>query len=156
MPGSTRSPAWGRTCLRAAAAYNFLWGGFVIAAPHALFDLFDMPRPGYPELWQCVGMIVGVYGVGYWIAAGDPRTHWPIVLVGLLGKLLGPLGFAVALARGSFPPAFGLTIITNDLIWWIPFALLLRDAARSRLEQQGDVPANLGEALRRLRTRSRP
>jgi ligand-binding SRPBCC domain-containing protein len=53
-----------------------------------------------------------------------------VVLVGLLGKLFGPVGFAAALARGAFPPAFGLTILTNDLVWWVPFALILRDAAR--------------------------
>ncbi len=90
------------------------------------------PRPNYPEIWQCVGMIVGVYGVGYIIAAYDSRRHWPIVLVGLLGKILGPIGFAFALAKGTFPPAFGLTILTNDLLWWIPFFLILRDASRSR------------------------
>jgi hypothetical protein len=76
-------------------------------------------------------MIVGVYGVGYLAAASDHRRHWPIVLVGLLGKVLGPLGFGVALIRGELPAAFGVTILTNDLIWWIPFALMLRDAARA-------------------------
>ncbi len=62
-------------------------------------------------------MVVGVSGVGYLAAATDPRRHWPIVLVG-------------ALARGTFPPAFGLTILTNDLIWWVPFAWILWDAAK--------------------------
>ena len=73
-------------------------------------------------------MIVGVYGVGYLIAARDPARHWPIVLVGLLGKVFGPIGFAVALAKGVFPPLFAVTILTNDLIWWIPFALILMHA----------------------------
>ena len=45
-----------------------------------------------------MGMIVGVYGIGYLIAARDPRTHWPIVLVGLLGKVFGPIGFVALLA----------------------------------------------------------
>jgi len=40
-------------------------------------------------------------------------------------EILGPIGFAKALADGTFPPTFGLTILTNDLIWWIPFALVL-------------------------------
>ena len=29
-------------------------------------------------------MIVGVYGIGYIIAAGNPYKHWPIIFVGLL------------------------------------------------------------------------
>ncbi|WP_439630201.1 alkyl hydroperoxide reductase [Gemmata sp.] len=125
-------PAWATWWLRAAGVYNLAWGAVVIAFPHLLFDLCGIARLNYPEIWQCVGMIVGVYGVGYLVAAGDPRRHWPIVLVGLLGKVFGPIGFVGALAQGTFPPAFGLTILTNDLVWWVPFALILWDAARDR------------------------
>jgi ligand-binding SRPBCC domain-containing protein len=122
------SYCWATLWLRGAGVYNLLWGLVVIAFPHWLFDLCGIPRLNYPEIWQCVGMIVGVYGIGYWIAANDPRRHWPIVLVGLLGKLFGPIGFAVAVAREVFLPSFGLTILTNDLIWWVPFILILWDA----------------------------
>ncbi len=134
------TPRWAGPWLRAAAVYNFVWGALVIAFPHLLFDLAGMERMRHPEIWQCVGMIVGVYGVGYSIAAADPRTHWPIVLVGLLGKVLGPMGFAVALLDGRFPPLFGLTILTNDLVWWIPFALILRDARRHQLHAEVQRP----------------
>jgi hypothetical protein len=129
--------SWARWWLRAAGVYNLTWGATVIAFPHLLFDLCGLARPNYPEIWQCVGMIVGVYGVGYLIAANDPRRHWPIVLVGLLGKVFGPIGFAKALVDGTFPPAFGLTILTNDLIWWAPFGLILRDAARRQNNGKG-------------------
>jgi len=124
------SPAWARQWLWAAGIYNLFWGTLTIAFPHLLFDLTGTARLNYPEIWQCVGMIVGVYGIGYILAARDSRTHWPIVLVGLLGKIFGPIGFVGALLRGTFPPLFGLTILTNDLIWWIPFAMILRDAAK--------------------------
>lgn len=111
--------------LLAPAIYNLLWGGWVVLFPHSLFDSLGMTRPNYPEIWQCVGMIVGVYGIGYGVAARAPLRHWPIVLVGLLGKILGPIGFVDALWRGVFPLAFGLNILTNDLIWWVPFCLIL-------------------------------
>ena len=87
-----------------------------------------MEIPRYPMIWQCVGMIVGVYGVGYWVAARDPLRHWPITLVGFLGKVFGPIGFAYYLIQGAFPLTFGLTIMTNDLLWWIPFGLILKMA----------------------------
>lgn len=125
-----RPPAWAKWWLRATGVYNLVWGAVVIAFPHLLFDLCGIERLNYPEIWQCVGMIVGVYGVGYLAAAEDPCRHWPVVLVGLLGKVFGPIGFAVALAKGTFPPVFGLTILTNDLIWWVPFGLILWRAAR--------------------------
>ncbi len=113
--------------LKLAAIYNILWGAFVILFPHLFFDLAGMERTNYPEIWQCVGMIVGVYGVGYWLAAQDPVKHYPIVLVGFLGKILGPIGFTQALITGRFPLAFGIIIIFNDLIWWIPFYKLLKE-----------------------------
>jgi len=57
-------------------------------------------------------MISGVYGVGYAAAALDPLRHWTIVLVGFLGMVFVPVGF-------------GLTLLTDDVIWWLPFALIL-------------------------------
>ena len=146
-PASAESPRWARRWLYAAGIYNLAWGAAVIVFPHALFDLVGAERMRYPEIWQCVGMIVGVYGIAYLIAARGPRVHWPIVLVGLLGKVFGPIGFAVAMTKGTFPPAFGLTILTNDLLWWIPFGLILWDAARSRGELPADPAPSLETAL---------
>jgi small multidrug resistance pump len=122
------SPRWMKWVLLAAAAYNLAWGALVVAFPQELFRRLGMPEPNYPQIWQCVGMIVGVYGVGYAIAAFDPARHWPIVLVGLLGKLLGPVGFLDAAWRGELPWLFGLVNVTNDLIWLVPFALILAHA----------------------------
>ncbi|MAX16570.1 MAG: alkyl hydroperoxide reductase [Nitrospina sp.] len=112
--------------LRLAAVYNVLWGMVAVLFPVQCFEFFGMQVPLYPQLWQCIGMIVGVYGVGYWLAADNPMVHWPIVLVGFMGKVFGPIGFSMALINEEFPLKFGLNIIFNDLIWWIPFFLILR------------------------------
>jgi small multidrug resistance pump len=133
MGNGVGNDRWMKWVLGAAAAYNILWGGFVVLFPLVLFRWFGMELPNYPQLWQCVGMIVGVYGVGYGLAALDPLRHWPIVVVGLLGKIFGPIGFVQAVWTGAFPLAFGLNILTNDLIWWIPFAAILRRAWQSGL-----------------------
>lgn len=125
---TSSAPKWMRHVLLAAAAYNLLWGAFVVLFPSAMFRWLDMPLPNYPQLWQCIGMIVGVYGIGYAIAAFDPARHWPIVLVGFLGKIFGPLGMAQALWTGALPWAFAINCVTNDLVWWAPFALILKYA----------------------------
>ena len=124
-------PTWTKRWLVAAGIYNIVWGAMVVLFPSLLFSIADMEQPLYPQIWQCVGMIVGVYGIGYLCAARNSRVHWPIVLVGLLGKIFGPIGFAGALVTGDLPPMFGLTILTNDLIWWVPFSMMLWDAARA-------------------------
>ncbi len=135
---------WMCAVLWAGAVYNILWGIFVVCFPNVMFERMKMAAPNYPQFWQCIGMIVGVYGVGYAIAATNPLRHWPIVLVGLLGKILGPIGFLAASSRDQVPWRFGITIITNDLIWWIPFALILRAAYRSRFIATQDAPAATG------------
>lgn len=74
-----------------------------------------MELPGYPWIWQCVGMIVGVNGDGHAVVALDSLRHWPVVLVGLLGKVLGPIRFLSAVARDTLSLS-GLTGLTNRLI----------------------------------------
>ena len=126
------TPRWMRWALYLAAGYNLVWGGWVVLLPNSGFDALGMARPLYPAIWQCVGMIVGVYGIGYAIAGTNPARHWPIVLVGLLGKVLGPLGFLwQAVILGNLPLTFGYFLIFNDLIWWVPFALILLHARRA-------------------------
>jgi peroxiredoxin len=128
---SKPAQTWMRTVLLAAAAYNLAWGAFVVLFPLAPFQWAGLLEPSYPELWQCIGMIVGVYGVAYAIAAFDPFRHWPVVLAGLLGKILGPIGFLNAASHGRLPWQSGWIIVFNDLIWWIPFGLILYGAHHS-------------------------
>jgi len=124
---------WISGVLWAAAIYNLAWGVIVVLFPMQPFRWASMQPPNYPELWQCIGMMVGVYGVGYAIAASNPVRHWPIILVGLLGKIFGPIGFIHAAWRGSLPWKAGWVIVTNDLIWWLPFVAVLW-ACRSSIQ----------------------
>ncbi|MEQ9455552.1 MAG: alkyl hydroperoxide reductase [Phycisphaeraceae bacterium] len=139
MTKGAGSPRWMSVVLWLAAGYNLVWGAAAVLFPVWFFEMAGMDAPLYPWLWQCVGMIVGVYGIGYGCAALDPARHWPIVLVGLLGKVFGPIGFAQALWMGEITPAFGVNIIFNDLIWWVPFTLILVHAWRvqHRVESAG-------------------
>lgn len=114
-----------RSVLIAAGTYNIVWGLLVVLFPLAPFAWARIDPPNYPELWQCIGMLVGLYGVAYLFAAADPTRNWPIVMVGLLGKALGPIGFVRAALAGRLPWVAGWTILTNDVIWWAPFAWIL-------------------------------
>jgi hypothetical protein len=114
----------------AAALYNFVWGALNILFPELFFRLVGMAPPNYLPLWQVVGMFVLVYAPAYWWAARFPARHHHLIVIGLLGKLLGPLGFVWSAWSGSLPLAFGWTLLSNDLVWWPAFGLYLRDAAR--------------------------
>jgi hypothetical protein len=127
-----------RGVLLCAGVYNLGWGTLVVAFPLEPFRWARMEAPNYPEIWQCLGMVVGVYGVGYLIAARNPLRHWPIVLVGFLGKVLGPLGFLWYAGQGRLPWRAGWLNVTNDVVWLWPFAVILVRAFANR-GQQGDA-----------------
>ena len=140
------SPRWMSGCLIAAGIYNLAWGALTVLWPNWLFTLTGMEPPLYPFIWQCVGMIVGVYGIGYLVSARDPARHWPIVLVGFLGKVFGPLGYVMGVLDGTVPAAFGVTLPTNDFIWWIPFAAILWHAARVHAREANEASVRPAQA----------
>ncbi|MBI2761535.1 MAG: hypothetical protein HYX51_08935 [Chloroflexi bacterium] len=63
---------WMGWVLVAAGVYNLVWGALVILFPPVPFRWVGMKEPTYPEIWQCLGMVVGVYGAGYLIAPTNP------------------------------------------------------------------------------------
>jgi small multidrug resistance pump len=122
------SPRWMRLTLLLAGLYNIAWGSWVALFPGHIFAFAGMAPPNYPWLWQTVGMTIGVFGVAYLLACQNPLRHWPVVAAGVLGRVLGPLGFFYYLYLGEIPWAFGATLITNDALWLVPFTLILLKA----------------------------
>ena len=76
--------------------------------------------------------------------------------MGLLGKVFGPIGFVAALLRGTFPLLFGLMILTNDLLWWVPFAMILHDAAKHRRDDQQSGTASRMQYVKETRINAPP
>ncbi len=130
---------WKYYSLKAAGVYNIFWGLWVLAFPNAFFEWLDLPLINYPQIWQSVGMIVGVYGIGYWIAADNYIKHWPVLLVGYLGKLFGPVGAAWNIYMGVLPPGFLWLNVFNDIIWLPVFTAVLWEAYRSRNEASQSI-----------------
>lgn len=111
-----------------AGAYNILWGLYAAIDPQWLFRVASMPPANYPQIFACLGMVVGLYGILYFEVARKPADGWLIAAVGLTGKILGPIGLALLLINGTWPITTALLCLTNDLIWWVPFGLYLYDA----------------------------
>ncbi|MCC9608368.1 redoxin domain-containing protein [Blastopirellula sp. JC732] len=147
-------PPWMKYLLLAAGAYNFIWGAAAIFAPSAMLSWLQVDATGSTlAFWQCIGMLVGVYGLAYLIAATDAYRHWPLVLVGFIGKVLGPIGFLFAYGAGTLPLTFGWMNLTNDLIWWAPFAMILWGAVRHQhlIGNAYEMP-EADDPIRELRT----
>ena len=111
-----------------AGIYNMLWGLYAVLDPQWLFRFAQMPALNYPQIFACLGMVVGLYGIIYLEVAHVPERGWLLAAVGLTGKVLGPIGLAGLILSGQWPPSTLILCLTNDLIWWIPFALYLKHA----------------------------
>lgn len=111
-----------------AGAYNLAWGAYSAYDPQWLFRYAGMPPMNHPEIFACLAMVIGIYGFLYWQVARDPEHGAPIAAIGLLGKILGPIGLAQLIATGAWPMKSIVLCVTNDFIWWIPFTLYLLDA----------------------------
>jgi hypothetical protein len=114
-----------RAVFLAAGIYNLGWGLDSALDPQWLFRFAGMPPLNHPQIFACLGMVVGIYGILYLEVARAPERGWMIAAVGLLGKVLGPIGLVQVIWAGEWPLATLVLCITNDFIWWLPFAIYL-------------------------------
>lgn len=117
-----------RAVFTAAGLYNLGWGAYSALDPQWLFRFAGMPPANYPQIFACLGMVVGLYGILYLEVARAPERGWLLAAVGLTGKVLGPIGLAHLIWTGAWPKATIVLCLTNDLLWWVPFGLYLADA----------------------------
>src|SRR5213594_1229379 len=123
-----------------AAVYNLAFGLWAGLAPDAFFDLFHLRQPLYPSIWSCLGMVVGMYGLGYAYAALRLERAAPFIAIGLLGKVLGPIGWVLTVRSGEWPIRTFTLILFNDLVWWLPFGLFLLEGTRAGARLRASAP----------------
>ncbi len=125
---ANRAPFY-RIVFTLAALYNLgfgVWAGF---SPDSFFQTFELRAPVYPAIWSCLGMVVGTYALGYGYAALRLERAAPFIAIGLVGKVLGPIGWLATVRSGEWPARTFPLVLFNDVVWWLPFALFLIDAA---------------------------
>src|SRR5258706_764851 len=94
-----------RLVFLAAGIYNIAWGIYAVYDPQWLFRFAGMPPLNHPQIFACLGIVVGLYGILYLEIARVPKRGWPPAAVGLAGKILGPLGLALLIWNGTLPKA---------------------------------------------------
>lgn len=147
MKPTSHAPTWAVRALLLAAAFDLIGGALLVVAPAAPLAWAGLSSPAYPEIWQCAGLLVALYGLSYAFASRRPFQLWPLVLVGLLGKVLVTAGFVWAASRGRLPWELGALVLALGPIWWVPFALILRGAARAHRAEQTPPAMPLDLAL---------
>ena len=132
---------WHRGVFAAAALYNIGWGLFTALYPKWFFQFAGMDAPRYPEVFACLGMVIGLYGVLFAAVAWAPEQGGLIAGVGLAGKVLGPFGMGVAIQQGAWPADALWLCVTNDFIWWAPFGWYLVDWRKMHFKTQAQDEA---------------
>ena len=137
-----------RLIFAAAAAYNIVFGLWASLAPRAFFALFHLQPATYPAIWACLGMVVGIYGVGYAYAAWRLDRAFPFIAIGLAGKVLGPIGWVMSVHSGELPFRTFPLIVFDDLMWWLPFAMFLLEGTSRRSSRWRSSSARSAESWR--------
>jgi hypothetical protein len=112
----------------AAGIYNIVWGVYSALDPQWLFRFAGMQPLNQPMVFICLAMVVGLYGIVYFEVARRPERGWLMATVGLVGKILGPIGLAFLIASGAWPVRTIVLCLSNDLVWWLPFSAYVVDA----------------------------
>src|SRR5215471_17058045 len=87
----------------AAGVYNIGWGLYSSVDPQWLFRFSGLPPLNHPAIFACLAMVVGLYGLIYLEVARAPERGFLLAAVGLLGKVLGPIGLLDLILRGVWP-----------------------------------------------------
>lgn len=104
-----------------AAAFNILVGYTILTDPASLGT---QPFTGSPQealLIKSCGWLIGVFGVGYGLAALDPLGNRGIVFLGIIGKLAMP-AFAYPLYQSGIIPLESFALTLGDLVFVVLFA----------------------------------
>lgn len=124
-----------------AAAYNIGLGVWAVVQPRGFFDLFRLAPPRYPAIWSTLGMVLGLYGLLYAYAALHLAWARPVIAIGLAGKVLGPIGWLLAVHTGELPIRTFALIAFDDLVWWLPWGLFLLEGTPVGTRVRGLAPA---------------
>ena len=133
-----KAPRWQVLVLKASALHSAVWGLFIITMPALSARVYGFFRPLHDiHLWQGAGLFITLLAIGYGLAATNPRQHWGIVLIGLLAKVSGSIGMCGAVLQGQVSSQVLWLLPINDVIWWWPFAVIVR-SGMSASRQQAD------------------
>jgi hypothetical protein len=121
--------------LRFAGAFNLLAGLGMIVLHHEGYKLLHVPKPELILPVQVMGILVGLFGVGYLLVARDPVENRNILLLGFWSKALSSVLALWYVAVHKLPPGFAVVVFFSDVIYLPPFYVILRRLYRCKRMQ---------------------
>ena len=121
--------SWMHVLLKFAGGYNIIAGVSMILFYHEGFKFLEIPKPEFSLPIQLVGLLVGLFGIGYWMVDKAPVQNRNILLLGFLSKLLGPIIAIGYIVKGELPMSMIPVLFLADTIYLIPFWMIYRKAS---------------------------
>jgi len=117
---------WMRVVLVLAAAHNLLAGLGMIIFYHEAYKMLGLTKPDLNMPLQLVGVLVLLFGVGYWFVFRSPVENRNLLLLGLWSKALGSTLGIYYVMVGKLPIMFLPILFFADIIYLVPFYIIWR------------------------------
>ncbi|MCB9033109.1 MAG: redoxin domain-containing protein [Chitinophagales bacterium] len=113
-----------KVLLYIAALYHIFWGLSVICFPHFWFYWTSIDMINYTCIWQFIGIVEIVFGLGFFISSFNIYKHWIIVFLSALIKTVALIGFFLFYFNNEKMSIFNFMLI-HFIIWLIPLYYIL-------------------------------
>jgi len=121
---------WMTLLLRFAGTFNLLAGLSMIFFYHEGYKMLGIPKPTVMLPVQVMGILVGLFGVGYHLVASHPIENRNVLLLGYWSKLLSSIAAMAYVFVGKLPWMFGVVVFFSDIIYLPFFYMILRRLSR--------------------------
>lgn len=132
---------WMKFTLRFVAVFNVLAGLHMLVMYHETYRAIGMLGENKPHIHfpiQLVGILVALFGWGYYMVVRNPIENRNILLLGFCSKLGGSLLGLGYVLLGKLPWSFVAVFFFCDVIYLPPFFLILQrlNAVSRRWKQE--------------------
>lgn len=117
--------------LKTAAVFDGLLMGYLVLWPGHFWHLIGRVPPAHLGVWQWIGLLVGLLGLGCWLAAADPVRHRLLVQISGAARLLAlPVVAWQVGVLGNLPAAMFWPALVWGGVWVLPFGWSLQAIRR--------------------------
>lgn len=116
---------WMQYLLLAAGIYNVIWGSIAFIKPNYFLSQLHIDFANSGTISKAVGLLEIVFGLAYLMASQKPFKHWLIIFVGFIVKFGISIIYLINMYKGQAPSQMLVMITANDIIWLLPFGLIL-------------------------------
>ncbi len=128
---------WMVPLLRFAGGWNLLAGFGMIVFYHEGFKALGAVKPSPALSIQVLGVLVALFGWGYFLVAAAPVRNRNLLMLGFWSKAAATLLSVAYVALGRLPWWFSLVVFAADTIYLPPFFAILRRI--DRMADEGPV-----------------